>query len=190
MVGLSPVPAVTMPPMDVTDITIRQERSGDEAAISVVVEAAFGQPSEARLVELLRASPSFIPELSLVAEMGGRVVGHVMVTTAVVDDGVERRPVANLAPLAVAPELHGQGIGSALMRAVIAEAEERGEPLVLLQGHPTYYPRFGFEHALPLGIEIELPDWAPSEAAQVLKLRRYDPAIRGRVVYPPAFDGL
>ena len=74
------------------------------AEIAEVVEAAFGQPSEARLVEALRTSDWFIPELSLVAEVEGRVVGHVMITTAWLDDGRQRRPVANLAPLAVVPE--------------------------------------------------------------------------------------
>ena len=83
------------------------------------------------------------------------------------------------------------GVGSALMRAVIAEAEARGEPLVVLQGHPGYYPRFGFEWSVPLGITMDLPDWAPREAAQVLKLAAYDPAIKGRRGRtPPAFDGV
>jgi putative acetyltransferase len=170
------------------DLTIRPERADDEAAIAAVVEAAFGQPSEARLVELLRASPCFIPELSLVAEADGHVVGHVMITTAWLDDDGQRRPVANLAPLAVEPTHQRAGVGSALMRAVIAAAEERGEPLVVLQGHPGYYPRFGFEWSVPLGITLDLPDWAPREAGQVLRLGSYDASIRGKVVYPSAFD--
>ena len=74
------------------------------------------------------------------------------------------------------------------MRAVIAAAEERGEPLVVLQGHPGYYPRFGFEWSVPLGITLDLPDWAPREAGQVLRLGSYDASIRGKVVYPSAFD--
>ncbi len=170
------------------DLTIRPERAEDEAAIAAVVEAAFGKRSTARLVELLRASPCFIPELSLVAEADGRVVGHVMITTAWLDDEGQRRPVANLAPLAVEPTHQRAGVGSALMQAVIAGAEARGEPLVVLEGHPDYYPRFGFEWSVPLGITIDLPDWAPREAAQVFKLSAYDPAVKGRVVYPPAFD--
>jgi putative acetyltransferase len=170
------------------DLTIRPERADDEAAVAAVVEAAFGQPSEARLVELLRASPCFIPDLSLVAEADGRVVGHVMITTAWLDGDGQRRAVANLAPLAVEPTHQRVGVGSALMRAVIAAAEARGEPLVVLQGHPGYYPRFGFEWSVPLGITMDLPDWAPREAAQALKLKGYDSALKGHVVYPPAFD--
>ncbi len=111
-----------------------------------------------------------------------------MITTAWLDDDGQRRPFANLAPLAVDPTHQREGVGSALMRAVIAEAEARGEPLIVLQGHPGYYPRFGFEWSVPLGITMDLPDWAPREAAQVLKLEGYDPAIKGQVVYPPAFD--
>jgi putative acetyltransferase len=171
-------------------VIVRPERRDDVVAIATLVEAAFGRPSEARLVEALRASDCFIPELSLVAEVEGQVVGHVMITIAWFDDDGGRRPVANLAPLAVAPEHQRAGVGSALMCAVIAAVEERGEPLIILQGHPSYYPRFGFEHALPLGIVFDLPDWAPSEAGQVLRLARYDPTMTGKVVYPPAFDEL
>ena len=171
-------------------ITIRAERDdeADHAAIRAVVAAAFNSPIEARLVDDIRASEHFVPEWSLVAEVDGRVVGHVLVGYCEVVDGDTRRRVPNLAPLAVAPEYHGRGIGSALVRAVTALVDERGEPLVILEGAPGYYGRFGFEHSVPLGIHINLPDWAPAEAAQVLRLRYYDPAVRGLVVYPPAFD--
>ncbi|MSO78131.1 MAG: hypothetical protein EXQ79_00810 [Acidimicrobiia bacterium] len=77
-------------------------------------------------------------------------------------------------------------MGSALVRDVTARADARGERLVVLEGSPLYYPRFGFEPSAPLGIHITLPSWAPPEAAQVLRLAKYDPSIRGRVVYPPA----
>ena len=169
-------------------VIVRPERAEDAVAVATLVEAAFGQRSEALLVELLRASPCYIPELSLVAEVDGHVAGHVMVTTAWVDDGRQRRPVANLAPLAVEPPHQRTGVGSALMRAVIAEADARAEPLVILQGDPRYYGRFGFESSVESGITMDLPDWAPREAAQVLKLGRYDPAIRGHVVLPSAFE--
>ncbi len=60
--------------------------------------------------------------------------------------------------------------------------------MIVLEGSPWYYPRFGFEYAVPLGITINLPDWAPAEAAQVLRLNRYDSSIRGHLIYPAAFD--
>jgi putative acetyltransferase len=169
-------------------VAIRPERPGDEAAIAAVVEAAFGSPAEARLVGAIRASPQFIPELSLVAEIGARIVGHVMISEASLEDGGMLHRIVTLSPLAAAPDVHGRGVGSALVREVIARADERGEPLVVLEGNPRYYGRFGFEHSVPYGIRIDLPPWAPATAAQVLRLRAYDPALRGRVVYPPAFS--
>src|SRR5580765_4624514 len=148
---------------------IRAERPGDEQAIAEVVAAAFKSPVEARLVEALRASDEFIPELSLVAVVDDRIAGHVMISYArLVDDTAEHR-IASLAPLAVAPDRQTQGIGSALVRASLAIADERAEPLVVLQGAPAYYSRFGFEPASAYGIEMELPTWAPPEAAQVYR---------------------
>jgi putative acetyltransferase len=96
--------------------------------------------------------------------------------------------VPSLSPLAVAPEEHGRGVGSALVRAVTAAARRRGEVLVVLEGDPRYYGRFGFEPAAGRGIRIDLPSWAPPEAAQVLVLRADLPLPAGRIVYPPAFD--
>jgi putative acetyltransferase len=96
--------------------------------------------------------------------------------------------VPSLSPLAVDPAEHGRGIGSALVRAVTAAAQRRGEALVVLEGDPRYYGRFGFEPAATHGIRIDLPSWAPPEAAQVLVLQHDVALPAGRIVYPPAFD--
>ena len=173
-----------------SDVTIRAERPDDREAITEVVAAAFGSPAEARLVEALRASSSFVPDWSLVAEVRGRVVGHVMVTYANLRDDATEHRIASISPLAVAPDFHRRGIGSALVRAVAARVDDNGEPLVVLEGSPSYYGRLGFEHSVPHGVHITLPDWAPPEAAQIMRLRNYDASIRGHVVYPPAFDVL
>ena len=173
-----------------SDVTIRPERADERDAIADVVAAAFGSPAEARLVDAIRASSNFVPEWSMVAELRGRVVGHVLVSFVGLDDGAAQRRIASLSPLAVAPDLHGRGIGSALVREVTARVDDRGEPLVVLEGSPKYYGRFGFEHSLPHGIRIDLPEWAPPEAAQILRLGNYDSLIRGKVVYPPAFDAV
>jgi putative acetyltransferase len=170
------------------ELAIRPERPEDHDAIAQVVEAAFRSPVEARLVDAIRASPYYLPELSLVATVGDRVVGHVMVSQTTIRDGEDERLIAMLSPLAVAPGHQGEGIGSALVRAAVAETDARGEPVLILEGSPAFYGRLGFEHALPLGIHIDLPSWAPPEAAQVLRLTKYDPSVRGLVVYPPAFD--
>jgi putative acetyltransferase len=169
-------------------VSIRAETPDDERAIFDVVEAAFGSAVEARLVDLIRESANFVPELSLFAEVDGRIVGHVMVSLVALHDVDARHRICSLAPLAVVPELHGRGVGGALVREVAARVDERGEPLIVLEGSPAYYGRFGFEQAVAHGIRITLPEWAPPEAAQVLRLRNYDPAVRGVVVYPPAFD--
>jgi putative acetyltransferase len=171
-------------------VTIRPEQSGDRGAIADVVAAAFGSQAEARLVEAIRASANFIPELSLVAEVTGRIVGHVMVSLVTFRDDAAQHRVASLSPLAVAPPFQGRGIGSALVRDVTTRADDRGEPLVVLEGSPVFYGRLGFEHSVPHGIEITLPSWAPPEAAQILRLRNYDGSIRGRIVYPPAFGNV
>jgi putative acetyltransferase len=170
------------------ELTIRPERPDDVPAIAAVVEAAFGSPAEARLVEAIRASDGFRSELSLVAVDGEDVVGHVMISAASLHDGDRVRPIVTLSPLAVAPDRQRQGIGSLLVREVTARAEAGGEPLVVLEGDPAYYGRLGFEPSVPLGIEIRLPDWAPPEAAQVMRFASFDPATRGQVVYSSAFD--
>lgn len=169
---------------------IRPEVPGDHAAIAALVTEAFGSPAEAVLVERIRASPNLHPEYALVAERDGRVVGHVMVSDVGLRDGDTERTILSLSPLAVAPDVQGQGIGSGLVSEVATLVDADGHPLIVLEGSPSYYARFGFEDARGHDIRIHLPDWAPPEAGQVLRLRNDDPAIRGEVVYPPAFADL
>ena len=169
-------------------IVIRPETPSDHGAIAEIVEAAFGSPAEAHLVEAIRRSDEYVADLALVATLAGRVIGHVMISHCHLDDGSGgSHRIATLSPLAVVPDVQRSGIGSALVREVTRLADERGEPLVVLEGSPAYYGRLGFEPATPHGIHIALPDWAPPEAAQVMQLSGYDPRLRGTVVYPAAF---
>lgn len=169
--------------------TIRPERPEDHDAIAAVVEGAFGSPAEAQLVEAIRASPEYVPDMALVAELDGRVVGHVMISGALlVDEEGGEHPIVMLSPLGVSPELQRSGIGSALVREATRRADERGEPFVVLEGSPDYYGRLGFEPAADHGITLPLPSWAPAAAAQLMRLSHDDPALKGHVVYPPAFD--
>jgi len=170
-------------------VDIDSECSADRAAIRAVVRAAFDHhESVADLVDLIRVSPEFVPELSLVARHEGKVVGHMMLSHAeLVDERDDRHRVLTLSPLAVAPALQRRGIGSALVLAGLAGAEGLGEQLVLLEGSPRYYPRFGFRDCRTLRVQIDLPDWAPPEAGMAYALSAYHPAVRGRLVYPPAF---
>ncbi len=175
------------------ELTIRPESPADHPAIRRVVASAFDSPAEAELVDRIRASPGYQPSMALVAVFDGHIVGHVMVSNALLRNERGTRPIVMLSPLAVAPDRQRTGIGSALVHEVTAIADQRGEPLVILEGDPGYYSQLGFEHSRRYGIEIHLPDWAPAEAAQVRLLSAYDPddpALRGEVIYPAAFDGL
>jgi putative acetyltransferase len=173
-----------------SDHTIRAEEARDFAAIADVVEAAFGSPAEARLVEAIRDSEMYEAALSLVAEVDGEVVGHVMISGATLVGDHGRRRIVMLSPLAVAPDHQGRGIGAALVHAAVRGADAHGEPLVVLEGSPVYYGALGFESCTAQGITITLPSWAPPEAAQFMRLTAYDPALRGHVEYPPAFDDI
>jgi putative acetyltransferase len=166
-------------------VQIRPEQGGDASAISALHWAAFGAGAEAGLVAATRAAGA--ARISLVAALDVEVVGHILLSEVEVV-GAERWPVLALAPMAVRPEHQRQGIGSALVRAALAAARARPEPLVVVLGHPSYYPRFGFEPARGLGVEPPFP--VRGEAFMALALPAYDPSCRGIVRYPPAFDGV
>ncbi|MEX2394142.1 MAG: N-acetyltransferase [Actinomycetota bacterium] len=160
---------------------IRPEREADFDEIDDVVRAAFGQQDEVDLVRRIRTLKGYVPELSLVAVDDDQIAGHVMLSYAKVDG----RDILQLAPLAVRPDRHNQGIGDALTRHVLELADDRGEPLVLVLGHPTYYPRFGFESARGLGIDSDIPD-LPDEPWMAKRLSNYDPSITGVATFPPS----
>ncbi len=166
-------------------MTIRAERRGDEEAIYLVQLAAFGTEPEARIVAEMRATDRFVPELSLVAEADGEMVGHVLVTYADLETPDGTRPIPLLGPIGVVPERQGQGIGSALVRAAFATLNRRGEPLVVLEGNPKYYSRFGFVLARELAIAA--PPRVPERYFQAAPLRAYEPSVRGSVRYPAPF---
>lgn len=162
---------------------VRTEIAEDAPAVAGVLTAAFGRPDEAQMVEAIRASAEYVPELAFVAEDEGEVVGNVMLSYVGLA-GSDRR-LLELAPLAVSPERQREGIGGALTRAALAAADGRGEPLVLVLGHPGYYVRFGFRRSDELGIEPPQPAW--HAAFMVVPLAAYDPSLRGRIVFPPSF---
>lgn len=123
----------------------------------------------------------------MVAVADGEIVGHAMISRVGLVDAGSRRIVHSLAPVAVAPAFQRRGIGRQLVRRLVESADAMGLPLIAVEGDPGYYRRFGFEPAAPHGIRMELPEWAPPEAAQILRLARYDPGLTGRIEYPPAF---
>jgi len=165
---------------------IRPERLEDHQAVFEVNQRAFGRVNEARLVEALRRSPAFIPELSLVALDGPRVVGHILFTGITVNTPTASRQALALAPMAVHPAFQRSGIGSALVRQGLQGARDLGHRVVIVLGHPEYYPRFGFVPAEPLGIRPRFE--VSREAFMVLGLP--PDALRGfhgEVEYPPEF---
>lgn len=173
-------------------IVIRRERAADQTAIRKVVGDAFRDqappgavPVEVGLVDALRTSDEWIPQLSLVADSNDEsIVGYVVCTRGWVGD----RPALGLGPLAVAPSGQRRGTGSALMHALLGAADALGEPLVLLLGHTTYYPRFGFRPASDLGVEAPQADWGPYFQARPLSA--YVQQLRGTFRYAPPFDEL
>jgi len=168
-------------------ITIRPETVEDYEAIGEVNALAFGQEDEATLVEKLRGSSGFIPELSLVAVEGGRVVGHILFSPFVIETKDGAVPALTLAPLAVRPGFQNQGVGSALVRDGLERCRTLGHRIVVVVGHPPYYPRFGFSPARARGLEAPFP--VPDEAFMVLELvpGALD-GVAGTVRFPPPFS--
>lgn len=162
--------------------TIRQEEPRDLSAIYRVNKAAFGGEHEPKLVDQLRTGTDLV--ISLVAEIDGKVVGHVaMSRIAVTSEDAEAGGLA-LAPVAVEPDRQRHGIGSALIRKAIEVAAQRGEAFILVLGHNKYYPRFGFSVGLPMNLRHPFP--ADSFMALELKPGAMND-LRGRVRYPSAF---
>ena len=169
---------------------IRRETGRDADVIRAITTAAFARgrsPSqvvpEARLIDELRASPAWLPALSLVATTSaGEITGHVLATRGHVGPD----PVLALGPLSVRPDRQQTGVGSALMHAVLGAADALGEPLVALLGDPAYYRRFGFELGTVYRITPPRPEWQPH--FQVRLLTGYHPQLSGMFTYPEPFD--
>ncbi|MEV6597822.1 N-acetyltransferase [Actinoplanes sp. NPDC051346] len=168
-------------------MAIRSERKSDFDAIGAVHRAAFGGDHGGTVAELVDALRRDDPTaLSLVSDEADAVVGHVMFSRALLD--APRKPVAvqSLSPLAVAPEWQRGGIGSALVRAGLRQLDERGVPLVFLEGDPRYYSRLGFS---PAGAhDFRKPSLRiPDAAFQVVRLSAYEPWMTGTFVYSDTF---
>lgn len=160
---------------------IRFARAADHAAIAQVVEAAFGQPDEARLVERLRADGDVLFEL--VSEADGAVSGHILFSRLYAD---RAEMFAALAPLAVQPALQRTGVGKALVDAALKHARDFGAHGVIVLGHPDYYPKFGF--AAETAANVRSPySGSPAFMAIALERGAFDAPLT--VAYPDAFAG-
>ena len=169
--------------------TIRPELPDDIDAVAEVHRAAFNGTAEAELVDAIRRSAHFIPALSLVAELNGQVVGHLLISRVeLVPARGDAIPFLALAPVAVTPMHQRRGIGTLLTRAGLALADARGEEVgVAVLGAPEFYRRFGFVSAEADGISG--PWKAPVGVFQVLPLTAADGELpEGVVTYPAAFS--
>jgi len=131
-------------------VTIRESSTEDTETILSVNRAAFGEEEEARLVADLLADSSANPLLSLIAEVEGETVGHILFTSLRLapDEGLR---ATILAPMAVRPAFQRKGIGGSLIEAGKKTLSDRGFDFILVLGHPTYYPPYGFKPAGPYG---------------------------------------
>jgi putative acetyltransferase len=124
--------------------------------------------------------------LSFVAEHEGELVGHVLYTHAILDTPRRLQDVLVLSPVGVRPDRQRHGIGGELITASLAILRQRSEPLVFLEGHPDYYPRFGFVRADELGF-VAPSVRIPPAAFMVQVLPGYEAWMTGALVYPDAF---
>ncbi|HEY7423949.1 MAG TPA: GNAT family N-acetyltransferase [Gemmataceae bacterium] len=167
------------------DCLIRPETTADHEAIRHVNRLAFGQDDEAWLVDGLRDG-GYV-RVSLIAERADRVVGHILFSDLPILTEAGTVPALALAPMAVLPGFQQQGIGSALVRRGLEVCKEQGHRIVVVLGHPHFYPRFGFSSKLasPLASVFGGGD---SWMALELVPGALD-HVSGKVAYPPPFDG-
>jgi putative acetyltransferase len=164
---------------------IRRASDDDWPAILEVHRRAFGDDDVPRLADELRGSDVYEPDLSFVAVAGGRVVGHVMNTWSGLEGSAAR--LLQLSPLGVLPERQRQGFGSALVRESLAAVRARGEPLLLVEGNPAFYGRFGFARPDELGL-LPPPEARYDWAFQVAVLDERADLPQGRVIYSQPFQ--
>lgn len=169
----------------------RQEQVKDHPIVFDLIQTAFkdeplSDHSEGLLVRRLRQADTFIPELSIVAEQDGQIVGHILLTPIQISAKAQITPALALAPVSVLPAFQKQGIGGQLIEKAHEVARSLGHTIVALIGHEHYYPRFGYQ--LASKYRISFPFEVPEENAMILELNPGAlEGVYGVVVYPEAF---
>ncbi len=165
---------------------IRTELPEDQPFIHQLLQAAFGQPDEAQLVDRLRSDEAFLPQLALLAEQDKHIVGHIAFSQVRIEEGAKSYRSLALAPMAVQPAHQKLGIGSLLVRAGLDRARQLGHQSVIVLGHANYYPRFGFQPASRWNIRP--PFEVADEVFMALELEAGAlEGISGKVRYAEAF---
>jgi predicted N-acetyltransferase YhbS len=173
------------------EINIRQEVQADYQIVFNLIEQAFrnemiSNKKEQFLVERLRKSDGFVPELSLVAEVNHQIFGYILLTKIIIEANTESVTSLALAPVAVLPTFQKQGIGGRLIEEAHRIATELGYKSVILLGHEKYYPKFGYRTLYHFN--ISLPFEAPKENCMAIEL--ISDALKnknGIVIYPKEF---
>ncbi|MFX3673093.1 MAG: GNAT family N-acetyltransferase [Paenisporosarcina sp.] len=169
---------------------IRTETINDfQQVFNLHYEAFENREDESKLVERIRFSTGFISELSVVAENQGEIVGHILLSKAKIIQQNSEKEVIVLAPVAVKPDFQKKGIGGKLIEEGLKRAKDLGYGLVLLIGHPTYYPKFGFQPARNYGLELNQYK-VPDNVFMVYELKEGElECTNGELHYPPSFFG-
>lgn len=170
-------------------ITLRKETKKDFPEIRKVNDIAFGRKAESKLIDLLRQKDEFVADLSIIAEHNEQIVGHILFTPVKIVSGSESFQTLCLAPMSVLPEFQQKSIGKLLVTQGLQVAKDLGYKSVVVLGHPSFYPKFGFEPASKW--EIKSPFPAPDEAFLAIELAHNGlKNVKGKVVFPPEFDDL
>lgn len=169
-------------------IKVRAETPTDFRAIDVVNLSAFQGEEEAQLIAELRKSKDFIPDLSLVAELNGRIVGHVVLSKVQLRSKQRNTEVLALGPMSVVPSQSHRGIGSELINAAVARARPLCYSAIIVAGRPDYYLRFGFQPISTWSLTCNLA--IPEDALTAMELVDGALSEGGNIEYPDIFKAL
>ena len=171
----------------IKNLEIRPEESKDYSQITQVSNLAFGRENEAKLIEKIRESNNYLPELSLIAQLDNKIVGHIMFSYVDLV-GKDSIKILALAPVAVLPQYQNRGIGSLLIKTSLEMAENTASPMVIVLGDSKFYSRFGFEPAVNYGLKSTFD--VADEYFMVKFLAKEDKSYHGRIKYPSAFKNV
>ncbi len=180
------IPAILNILKGVIELIIRQENTNDYKNIHNLIKftfknASYSQGNEHTLVDSLRQGKSFIPELSLVAEVNNKIVGYILFTKAKIGD----EEILNLAPMAVHPDFQKQGIGKALIEKGHEIAKKLGYNFIVVVGYESYFPKFGYLPASYFGANP--PFHIPDDIFMAIDLNNSMAVLRGNIEFANEF---